>query len=164
MTRRRAKPKIRRGEELLSEIESISIRLEGGKVAKLSVADELAVSDDPEELYHQALTAHSRYAFWAYQAERALAQLRAAEAEFAKEEGNKRYGYSRAAKEQDRYTASATIDGLVASDPKLEKLRKGLIDLRTHWTILRSVADALDHRAHLLRRLIAKDQDATRGK
>lgn len=162
--RRRAKPKTWKGEELLSEIQEISIRLESGKVAKLSIANELAISDDPDELFEQALSAHSRYAFWAYQAERAMAQLRQAEADFAKLEGDRRYRYEKVARDEDRYTSAATIGGLVAGDPKLEKQRKGLIELRTHWTIMRAVADALDHRTHLLRRLIAKDHDATRGK
>lgn len=151
------------GEDVLCDVESIVIVLETGKKQRFNMADELAVSDDVDELYRQASTAHSRYAFWAYQADVALTRLRVAEAEHATYCGKARYGYGRQLKEEDQFTSALTIEGTVDSDPLVIKQKQDLIELRSQWTILRSVADALDHRTHLLRRLIAKDQDARRS-
>lgn len=161
--RRRARPKTVHGEDVLCDVESITITLENGKKQKFNIASELAVSDDVDELYRQASTAHSRYAFWAYQSERALTRLRVAEAEHATCCGKMRYGYGRRLKDEDQFTSALTIEGAVDSDPKVISQKNRLIELRSDWTILRSVADALDHRTHLLRRLIAKDQDARRS-
>lgn len=161
MTRRRAKPTYRHGEHVLAEVESITIVLENGRKQSFKIDRELEVSDDPAEMHEQALTAHARYAFWSYQADRALERLREAEADHARLEGTKRYGYVRTLKEQDQFTSNTTIEGLLQTDPKIESSRKRLNALRADWTILKTVAGALDHRAHLLRRLLARDQDAT---
>lgn len=161
--RRRAQPKHEHGENALSEIEAITIVLESGRKATFSIESELAVSGDPDDIYAQAQIAHSRFAFWAYQAERALSALRTAETAFAAIEGTRRFAYAKTIKDEDRYASSAVIEGMLASDPEVQKGREGLNSLREHWNILRSVAAALDHRTHLLRRLLARDQDATRG-
>ena len=161
--RRRARPKTVHGEDVLCDVESVTITLESGRKQKFNIADELAVSDDVDELYRQATSAHSRYAFWAYQADRALTRLRVAEVEHATYCGEARYGFGKLLKDQDQFTSALTIEGTVDADPKVISQKNGLIELRSDWTILRSVADALDHRTHLLRRLIAKDQDARRS-
>ena len=167
MTQRRKKKAARRkmlhGEDVLCDIESIVVILENGKKQRFKIERELAVSDDPEVIHQQAMTAHARYAFWSYQAERSLSRLRLAEVEHAARLGHMRYGYSKHLKEEDRYTSSATIEGMLAQDPDVEAEKKRLIQLREDWTILRAVADALEHRTHLLRRLIAREQDALRG-
>ena len=158
--RRRAKPDYRHGEQVLADLESVTIILENGRRQRFRIDAELSVSDDPVELHAQALTAHARYAFWSYQADRALQRLREAEAAHAKIEGETRYAYARTLKDEDRYTSHSTVEGLVSSDPKVETSKKHLNDVRGDWSILRTVAGALDHRAHLLRRLLAKDHDA----
>lgn len=150
-------------EQALAEIESISIRLESGKVATFDIAKELSVSNDPIRLHEQALTAHARYAFWEYQAGRAHRQLREKEIELARLEGTRRYSYSKLLKEDDRYVASTTIEGMLDSDNAVLAERNALTALREHWSILRTMASAHDHRSHLLRRLLARDQEATRG-
>jgi hypothetical protein len=149
-------------DQALSEIESVSIRLESGKVAKFDIAAELAVSNDPETLHAQSLTAHSRFAFWEYQSARAKRELEAKEVDVARLLGDRRYRYSKVLKEEDRYVASATVEGMLDGDSSVLAARIELNQLREHWSILRAVAKAHDHRAHLLRRLLAKDQDATR--
>lgn len=150
-------------DQALAEIDEISIRLEDGRVAKFDMAKELAVPSHPDELLAQALTAHSRFAFWEYQAARAMRALRAAEVELAKIEGDLRYRYSKVLKADDQYTSAATVEGTLAGDKRVLAARNELNELREHWTILRALAGAHDHRAHLLRRLLAKDQDANRG-
>ena len=163
MTRRIAKPRVYRGEELLSSVDHVVLDLEDGRRVKLSIEEELAVPDDPVDLYEEALKGHSRLAFWDYQASRALARVRAAEAALDALLGDLRYRYGRAAKDEDRYTASTTVDGLVKSDSRVQEATEGLNALRERWNILRAVVGALDHRTHLLRRLLANDQDAQRG-
>lgn len=163
MKTRRAKPKVFLGEEALAEVASISIRLESGKVAKFNLAKELSVSNDPLVMLDQALNAHARFAFWSYQSSRAFRQVREAEIALAKLEGDRLYRYSKAAKDEDRYTSGSVVSGLVDSDDTVLAARNNLNQLREHWTILKTTADALDHRAHLLRRLLARDQEANRG-
>ena len=150
-------------EQALAEIESISIKLESGQTAKFDVAKELAISHDPTELNEQALTAHARFAFWEYQAARAMRILRDKETDLARLEGDLRYRYSKVLKEEDRYTPAATVEGTLAGDDRVLRAKNELNQLREHWTILRTMADAHGHRSHLLRRLLAKDHDATRG-
>lgn len=150
-------------EDALAEIDSIEITLESGKVVKLNIAEELRVSADPVKLHKQAETAHSRYAFWEYQASRALSLVRSKESEVEKLEGDRRYRYSKVLKEEDRYVASATVEGMLAGDNAVLSARNELTQLREHWSILKAIAGAHDHRSHLLRRLLAKDQDASRG-
>lgn len=149
-------------DQALAEIDSISIRLESGKVAKFNVADELSVSHDPETLHAQSLTAHSRLAFWEYQSSRAKRELEVKEVEVARLIGDRRYRYSKVLKEEDRYVASATVEGMLDGDSSVLAARNELNQLREHWSILRAIAKSHDHRAHLLRRLLAKDHDATR--
>lgn len=150
-------------EDALAEIESIEITLESGKVVKLNVAAELAVFADPVKFHKQAETAHSRYAFWEYQAARALTRVRERETDLAKLEGDRRYRYSKVLKEEDRYVASSTVEGMLAGDNAVLSARNELTQLREHWSILKAIAGAHDHRAHLLRRLLARDQDSSRG-
>lgn len=148
-----------RSDEALAEVAAVSIRLESGRVARFDVADELAVSHDPDTLREQAMAAHSRYAFWEYQAARAMRLLRDQEVDLARLEGDLRYRYSKVLKADDQYTSSATVEGTLAGDKRVLAARNRLNLLREHWTIIRALADAHDHRAHLLRRLLAKDQD-----
>jgi len=161
--RRRAVASTTLSDSVLSEIESIAIKLESGTVKNFVIADELAVSSDPVQVHKQALTAHSRFAFWEYQAARALRTLRSAEIDLARLEGDRRYRYAKAAKQSDPYAASAVVEGLLDSDSSVIAARNNLNQLREHWNILRCVAGALDHRAHLLRKLLAHDHDAKRG-
>lgn len=150
-------------EDALAEIEHVTIRLESGKVAKFNIAKELSVSSDPDRMFAEALTAHSRFAFWEYQASRAQRMMREREIELARIEGDLRYRIGRVMKGEDQYTSSAAIEGVLNGDKGVLAARNELTELREHWTILRTVASAHDHRAHLLRRLLARDQDAARG-
>tara|TARA_R100001086_G_scaffold192515_2_gene109739 strand:- start:3711 stop:4211 length:501 start_codon:yes stop_codon:yes gene_type:complete len=161
--RRRAVSRPIHGEDALAEIEEITLTLESGRKRTFNIAHELEVSDDPQLMREQALTAHARYAFWAYQAERALRALRDAEIAQAKVEGEKRWRAAQIAREQDRFASTATIEGLVSNDHSVSAGKERLNQLRQDWTMLRAVAEALDHRTHLLRRLLARDQTATRG-
>lgn len=155
--------KNRTSDQLLSEIRQLDVVMENGKVVTFDVARELRISNDPDRMRRQAMTGHSRYFFWEYQAARAMSALREKETSLAKLEGNKRFSYSRVMKDDDPYTSSAQVEGMVAGDKDVLAARNELTELREHWTILRALASAHDHRAHALRRLLAKDQDSTKS-
>lgn len=158
--RRRAK--FTTGEDALADIEVIKIRGESGKMLRFRIADELSVSDDPDEMYEQALSAHTRYAFWSYQASRAMRRLREAESKHARLFGEVLMRWSKYLREEvDRYASTETIRGMAEGDKAIIDSNETLQSLREHWMILQAVADSLDHRAHLMRRLLARDHDAT---
>lgn len=155
--------KIRTSDRVLRDIREIDVVMENGKIVTFDVAKELRVSDDPVRLREQAMTAHSRYFFWEYQAARVMREVRNAEASLATLEGNRRFSYARVMKDDDPYTSSAQVEGMVAGDKDVLSARNDLTELREHWTILRALASAHDHRAHALRRLLARDQDSTKS-
>lgn len=160
--KKQIKPK--HGEDYLSTVESIQIKLEDGSPASFSLAAECFIPDDPKSCVKEARDAHSRYAFWAYQTERALNAVRRIEASTAKVEGEadlihrKRYDDI----ENEDYTetmirSSVDIDASVAVSRA--KLRKA----RHHYGILRCVRDAMEHRCNTLRRLVAQESEAKKG-
>lgn len=161
MSARRVRKSI--SEEVLNDVESIALRLENGKVVSFNLARELRVSTDPTKMQQQAMTAHSRFAFWEYQAARAMREVRRGEIELAKMEGDRRFRYTKTLKEDDQFTPASVVQGFLDCDPEILASRNHLNDLREHWSILKATASALDHRAHLLRRLLQRDHDSIRG-
>lgn len=155
--------KNRTSDQVLGDIKQLDIVMESGKVVTFDVDRELRISTDPDRMRRQAMTGHSRYFFWEYQAARVMRVLREKEIELATLEGNRRFSYTRVMKDEDPYTSSAQVEGMVAGDKDVLAARNELTELREHWTILRALASAHDHRAHALRRLLARDQDSTKS-
>lgn len=161
--RKRPRPKIVHGEDVLDDVEQIVIVLESGKKATFSIAEEQSIPTDPEELYHEALNAHARFAFWAYQTSRALGKLRTAERELRHLEGGSYLSarmHLEGVRPKNPYIEGARVQAHVDYDEEVDAHRKGVDSLREQWTMIASVRDAIEHRTHLLRRLLKQDQDA----
>lgn len=160
---RRRVPVYQAGDEALADVEAITLRLEGGREQTFEIARELAVPDDPDAIYEAARTAHARLAFWSYQAARALRELQRGEREQRKLEAAT-YLAARIVIERVRpkiqYVETDRVRASVDHDAAVGKKRDAVENLRVHWKILTAVADALDHRTHLLRRLLAQDRDS----
>lgn len=152
---------VHHGECFLPSFPLFAIDLEGGKTVRLPIAAELDIPTDPEERERAATTAHSRLAFWDYQMERALAAVRRQETRLDEVEGMSQLIWRKW--HEENMATTATNDearGHVALERDVQTARNTLTDLRERYGILRCVRDALVHRAHLLRKLVASAADA----
>jgi len=160
----RRKKRIEHGENHLAGIEAIKVVLEDGRTVKARMADELAISDDPDILRKQARTAPARLAFWSYQTERALHALRVGERVVATQEGE---AYVLQRRYIDEHTTDVPTEANIRARldilPELNSEKERLDRLRRQYAVLRSLRDALDHRARILQRLLAPKQWAPSG-
>lgn len=154
--KKRVKRRTLHGEDHLAGLEAIEISLESGETLRVRMSDELAIPDDPDERVSEAQRAPARLAFWMYQAERVLHILRGAERELARIEG---LLYKRIRTDIDEHTTDMPTEGNIhaqlAYHPDLIPEKEHVDRLRKRYGVLRSLRDALEHRAYVLRRLIA---------
>jgi hypothetical protein len=154
----------RRGEDLLSTIDSVVLKLENGETVYIRIADELSVSDDPQVRYREALKAHARFAFWSYQAARALATLRRRESEMAAAEGADYLLYRTYIQEHTDVEMAtegnirARMNALPSAETKTAKA--ALAEAQQSYGVLCAMRDASEHRSNTLRRAIAHENEA----
>lgn len=157
------------GEDFLSGIEAIALVLENGKKVQFQLSDEIpsvASLDDPAVLDREAKAAPGRFAFWAYQTRRAEALLR------------KRQHEEEKAWSQDYLLARTHIQDYTVESPTENNVRAHMLhnesdawktarerasDARRQYDACRALRDALEHRSHLLRRLIAQQSETFSG-
>lgn len=166
MKRRPVKRSKRSSDAVLADIEEITIRLENGQTQSFNIAVELEVPGDPIDLVESARQSHARFAFWAYQTARAMGALRRCERELQRLEGET-YLLARGHYESIRpaipRVETAQVRSVVDADESVNQKRDEVDKLREQWSMLGAVRDAMEHRTHLLRRLLAQDQEAQRG-
>lgn len=145
------------GEEALSEIEALTLRLDSGKVVTFTIADQLRIPSNPVEIIKEAKQAPARLAFWRAQAARAAQRARDLE---------RRYNYTVASYDLTHRVANNDADGeyterLVRSQvdvtrevvQALQKLNRA----KEQAELLKSVADAVEHRTYVLRTLVRRE-------
>lgn len=147
------------GEDYLDQIEAVRLTLEDGSSVQFNFAVELRISRDPERIIIEATRAPARLAFWAYQCERCLSKLRAQERVWDDLRGT---AYVQQRRHIDEHTTDmpteANIQARLDVHPDLKAPKELLDRLRKQYGVLRSLRDALDHRTHVLRRLLAQRQ------
>jgi len=158
------KPEIkpyRRGEDCLDDLQALTVRLESGQIRTFSIPQELAYPTDEDEILEAHRKAPASAAFWDYQTERALYDVRLYETGLEKLEGDARV-VKRNALESicDSFVAESAVEAAVASDDYVYKQRNQLNDLRRQYGLLRSVRDAMVRRVSVLNRMA--DQIAQR--
>jgi len=144
------------GESFLHNIEEITIRLEDGDELRVDLRRELHTPEDPVHLRHAMARAPARFAFWAYQYERANAEVKKAEHELAQEEAIVWHIYK---KQFDdifgrNYYHNIITQRVNADESVLDK-RRHVADAQKHAGILRALRDAVQHRIYVLRALAA---------
>lgn len=162
MTFARRRVGARHGEDFLDGVEAVSILLENGKVATLRIKDELLIPDDPVALLREAKQAPARLAFWSYQAERALSQLRTFERQCASAAGHE-YHLQRTfiVEHTDaEMPTEGNIRARMDNSPELNVQKERVETAQRRYGVLRAVRDALEHRSHLLRKLISREFEA----
>lgn len=149
------------GEDLIPRLpDSGKVRfvLENGTGATLDIAAELAIPRHGDALVRAAETAHARLAFWDHQTERALAAVRRQEQVVDQLESREQLVWRKWY--EDNMVERATNDEVRARtslETDVQSARNTLTDLQERYGVLRAVRDALVHRAHLLRRLVAAE-------
>lgn len=144
------------GEEHLGRVLALRITLESGATVTVRPQAELAISDDPEEQARQLESAPARYAFIAYQEERALHAVRLLEAAL-KDVRSQQYLLQR--KYIDEHTSDVVTEPHVAARvdaaPDVIEAEKALALGRKRYGVLRALRQGLDHRVRSLQRLVA---------
>jgi len=151
------------GEDYLSDLQSIKLTLDNGKKVELDWKEEVWIPDDPVGVLREAKRATSRYAFWAYQAERALQRVRKLEMDEAAMSGEKDYAYRLMFNNQEKLSDNAfglqptetLIKGHVANDTDVKTARVKLNGARRDYGVLRAVAEAMRQRCFILNQLVA---------
>ena len=129
--------------------------MENGEEVRLNIARETRIPTDPDRMIEAARTAPARLAFWAYQSERALGALRAAERECLRVEGYHYQLYRKMFEEVQNITPTeGMIRASVDQDPAVRKVRIALNARKSEYGTLKAVRDATEHRAWLLRALL----------
>lgn len=157
------KKKITHGEDCLANIAAIEIHLENGEYVSFSMDEELRIPTDPLEVLKEARKAPARLAFFAYQAERQLSNVRKLEIDVAEEEGFcdlvTRKWYDEHTSEE--YTETM-VRSRVAIDKKIKSSKMTLNSARMRYSILRALRDSLEHRLYVLRKIVGQESDAYR--
>jgi hypothetical protein len=159
----KGKPTPLHGEDLLSEISEITIKLESGKIVRLDVEEELCVPDGPIALEHAARRSPARFAFWAYQTERALGQVRAEEIKLAHKTGEVWLAHKEYYRKEtdDRFIAKETLQSHVDISTEVRSLQIRVDKLRKQHGILRAIRDAVGYRDFVIRKLLGRETEAT---
>jgi hypothetical protein len=133
------------------------VKLENGTTAHFKLSDELSIPTDPILIHKEALRAPARFAFWAYQTERALAEVRKQERCLTEEEGKMNLGYRKWIKDDtDDMPTEAMVKARVDSDREINSMKIHLNAARKQYSLLRATRDSVDHRVYVLRALVAQ--------
>ena len=153
------KPRKLRGEDYLDRVQAVRVTLENGERVTLPIRPEVAIPEDPALMERAARKAAAKLAFWAYQTERGLSRVRKAELEVSEEEGREYEVFRRYYLDEGRTPTEpmlkAALDHL---SPKVRAARIALNARRREYGVLRSIRDAVDHRAWILRTLLKKPE------
>lgn len=150
------KLKTRRSEEALSDIKSVAIAMENGKILMFNIHEELFIPVDADGIRKEASLAPSRYAFWAYQVERAFHRLREVEDEVRRSEGRTDLIYRKGLTFEFGEYREGEVKSFVSVDGTLMKARRKLAGMKEHVGILQAVKEAHDHRCKILTRLVSR--------
>lgn len=154
----KSKHKPRRGEDFLAGVEALVLTLEDGTKARFNIAREIAIPSD-DTLVRTAKRAPARFAFWAYQTERALARVRSEERKLAQVEGRTYEAFRRLFVEDGLDITEPRLRAGVDQDPVVRAARCKLNDLRRQHGLLRAVRDAVEHRTWTVRALLQRRED-----
>lgn len=144
------------GEQFLDNIEEFTLTLEDGTVLRVDIQRELQTPDDPIHVRYALMRAPARFAFWAYQYERAQALAKKAEQELVQEEAIVWHVYKQqfdAALGRNYY--HNIIQRRVDADEGVLDKRRHLVETQKHAGLLRALRDAVQHRIFVLRTLAA---------
>lgn len=141
-----------RGEDFLRAVDAVTLRLENGEVVEFEIAVETEIPTDPEELDEAQRRSPAKYAFWDYQARRALEDVEKQEMRTTKVEA-RHYDLYRTfiTEELAIDPTEAMIAAKLNQDTEVRRSRLALRRVRKVYRIVRAVADAVGRRDSMLR-------------
>jgi len=155
---------VEKSEHLLALLDKVTILLENKQAVTLDIAEELAIPDDPDALLRAARRAHDRYAFWAYQTERARAHVDAMEVRYQDVLGEYSVRYRSSLIDDPRYNVTEGLVKAVTSiDPQVRTALVRLNGAKKRHGLLRSIKEAMHHRCFMMSRLVARYVDMDEG-
>lgn len=134
----------------------IKLKLENGEEVEFSIEREVRIPRSEKLLLEAARTAPSRFAFWAYQAERALHELRKSERECARVEGYNYHVYRKVRSEEGETPTEPMIRADIDQDSRVKSVRIALSARKREYGVLRAMRDAMEHRSWTLRALLQR--------
>jgi len=167
MNKKPTKAQCPHGEDCLATLEKVGIVLESGQRVFFDIHKEIhdypaGYPAKPSDVLDAAQTAVERFAFWAYQTERVLANVRAAERSLARARAMSddvvRNECAKQAKcGQIPYISEALVEAALAKLPDVIAAEEGLDDLRKQYGMARAVRDAVEHRLYVLRSMLRNE-------
>ena len=151
------------GEDALCDIAAITIILESGQKARFNLEDELCISDDPVKVGEEVRRSPARVAFWAYQMERALAEVRRFEAMHDKAEGEMWLTFRKYYQDHtdEKYIPKELVTSATTINSEVTNARANLNKARRHHGIIRAISQAVRSRDYVLRELVASQRRFT---
>lgn len=160
MRSRRMTPKERaKGALHLSDVAQVTLVLESKATVVFTPDDEMAIPTDPAEMRQAALRAPAQLAFWSYQTERALRDVRQTEYELTKVEGEMSLVYRQWFLSQKNTYTEDMVRSRVSVDAKVDALRNQLLTVREIYGIIRATRDSVEHRCYVLRKIIGPESN-----
>lgn len=142
------------GSEMVTRLPAITLTLEDGSSHTFRWAVEVGIPDDTLRQTRDYLRGPAQFAFWAYQTERALREVREKEKELASKEGEMNLVYRRWYVERTEEYTEGQIRSRVDTDATVADYRDRLNSARAMYGTLRALRDAVESRVHVLRQLV----------
>ena len=143
-------------QSLIEDVQSVTITLENGEQEEFDLEKELVIPRDQTALQKEARKAPKRIAFWNYQTERALSEVRRLERKLNYQESLARWNARINLKNQDyNYVSDDMVStGVTMSNKRIRNLRKKLDEARERYGIMRSIREAVVNRSEIIRAMV----------
>lgn len=144
------------GGNALASVAAIELVLDNGEDYTLDVDKETLIPEDLDHVMAASIYAPGRLAFIGGQVERALFNVRVAEANLSKLEGdvNRQARLKIEADRDGEMVAENAVQAAVDCRKDVVASRLRLAELRLHYGLLRSLHEAASHRVWIMTRLL----------
>jgi hypothetical protein len=139
--------------DYVDRIPEITLTMEDGTHCTFRWSREVVIPADLLAQKREYLRAPAQIAFWAYQTERALRDVRDKEKALAAKEGEMNLVYRQWYTSENQEYTEGQIRARVDTDGVVATAREDLNSARNMYGTLRSLRDAVEHRVHVLRQL-----------
>mgnify|MGYP005853119921 CR=1 FL=1 len=149
-------PTKRTGFDALATVKALRLHLEDGTDADFDLSKELAVPRSHAERIKALERSPAQLAFWRYQAARAAGQARKAETERDRIEGETTLILRKWIDDTQDYSANdfGVLRGHLNADATVNRYRRKADAAKRDAEKVRAVADAVEHRMYVLRKLV----------
>jgi len=143
------------GADFVTRLPALTLKMEDGSEHTFKWSTEVQIPDDSIAQRREYQRSPAQYAFWSYQTERALREVRELEKALLHLEGETNLVYRRwyVEEKKEDYT-EGQIRSRVDTDARVGEQRDLLNSARGMYGSLRALRDAIESRGHVLRQLL----------